>query len=130
MHTSFTFQTRDLRVSVPSWLALVAVVWWAALLNPAHSQQRFTAGLLDGIDRPGAVITVDRHPSLQTNDRHHSESARDGNPPAAAIEAAKFESAVDPVLRIVTFTLQPVARPARSPAQPRAPPADVSAHAD
>ena len=117
-------------MSVPSWLALVAVVWWAALLNPAHSHQRFSAGLLDGIDLPGAVTTADRHPSLQTNDRRRSDSARDGNPPAAAIAATTIESSVDPVVRIVTFTHLPTARPVRSPAQPRAPPADVSAHAD
>jgi hypothetical protein len=117
-------------MSVPSWLALIAVVWWAALLNPAQSHQRFTAGLLDGIDLPVAATTADRHPSLQTNDRRRSESARDGNPPAAASAVATLEASIDSVVRIVTFTHPPAAQPVRSPAQPRAPPADVSAHAD
>ncbi|MDY6946359.1 MAG: hypothetical protein SXG53_11615 [Pseudomonadota bacterium] len=117
-------------MSTPSWLALVAVVWWAALLNPAHSHQRVAAGLLDGIDLPGVVTTADRHSSLQTNDRRRSDPARDGNPPAAAIAATTIEPALDPGVRIVTFTYLPAARPIRSPAQPRAPPANVSAHAD
>jgi hypothetical protein len=117
-------------MSGPSWLALIAVVWWAALLNPAHSQQRFAAGLLDGIDLPGVVTTADRHSSLQTNDRRRSDSARDGNPPAAAVTAKTIESSVDPAVGIVAFTHPPAARPVRSPAQPRAPPANVSAHAD
>jgi hypothetical protein len=116
-------------MSAPSWLALIAVVWWAALLNPAHSHQRFAAGLLHGIDLPDAVTTAE-WPSLQTNDRRRSDSARDGNPPAAAIAAAVIEVSVDPVVRIFTFTRQPAAQPARSPAQPRAPPAGVSALAD
>ena len=117
-------------MSAPSWLALIAMVWWAALLNPAQSQQRLTTGLLDGIDLPGMVTTADRHPSLQTNDRRRSESARDGNPPATAIATATIEPTVDPAARIVTFSRRPVAQPARSPAQPRAPPANVGAHAD
>ena len=129
MHTSLTSRIRLQRMSVPSWLAFIAVIWWAALLNPAQSQQRFTAGLLDDMDLPGAVTTLDRQPSLQTNDRRRSESARDGNPPAAAIAAAMIESSVDQAVRIVTFTRLLTAQPARSPAQPRAPPADVSAHA-
>lgn len=130
MHTSIASQTWLQRMSVPSWLALVAVVWWAALLNPAQSQQRFAAGLLDGIDLPGIVTSADRHSSLQTNDRRRSDSARDGNPPAAAIAASALEFTVDPVVRIVAFTRLPTAQPARSPAQPRAPPANVGAHAD
>lgn len=116
-------------MSAPSWLALVAVVWWAALLNPAQSQ-RLADGLLDGVDLPGAAAFVDRQPSLHVSDRRRSESAREGNPPALAI-AASVTIAVfaDPVERIDAFISRPASQPARSPAQPRAPPAPVVAHA-
>lgn len=129
MHTSFTSRIRLQRMNVPSWLAFVAVIWWAALLNPAQAQPRFAAGLLDGIDLPAAVTTVDRHPSLQTNDRRRSESARDGNPPAAAIATGTIEASIGLAIQTVTVTRPLSARPVRSPAQPRAPPAEVSAHA-
>lgn len=129
MRTSVTSQIPLQRMSAPSWLAFIAVIWWAALLNPAQSQQRVTAGSLDGMDLPGVVSAMDRHPSLQTNDRRRSDAAREGNPPAAAIATVTWLFSIDPVLRVVTFTRQLTAQPARSPAQPRAPPADVSAHA-
>ena len=116
-------------MSAPAWLAFIAIVWWAALFNPAQSQQRFVAGLLDGVDVPSAVITLDRQPSLQTNDRRRSEPVRDGNPPALAISVSQPDyPAVVSVQPIGAFTQSPAAPPARSPAQPRAPP--VSAHAD
>ncbi|HEY0683814.1 MAG TPA: hypothetical protein VGD45_15885 [Steroidobacter sp.] len=116
-------------MNAPAWLAFIAIVWWAALFNPAQSQQRFVSGLLDGVDVPSALISLDRQPSLQTNDRRRAEPTRDGNPPALAIPAARLSNlAAISVQPLVAFTPSPAAQPDRSPAQPRAPP--VSAHAD
>lgn len=109
-------------MSGPSWLALVAVVWWAALVNPAGSQS-FATGMLDGNDLPAVVASADRHLSLQTSERRRSDGARDGNLPAAIASAFAVEFAVEPVQRVVAHNDRPVTKPARSPAQPRAPPA-------
>lgn len=122
MLTLLTSQPRVLRMSVPSWLTLVAIVWWAALLSPAQSQ-RFADGLFDGAAMPGAVASVDRHLALYTKERRRSDSARDGNPPAAVVTVThSIQLSFERARQTVTFSPRPAVEQARSPAQPRAPP--------
>lgn len=111
-------------MSGPAWLALVAVVWWAALLNPSQTRS-FSSGIFDGVEMPAAVVAADRHFSLQTNDRRRTDWARDGSSPAALAAAATISLFLEPVPWLDTSALRPLARTARSPAQPRAPPANT-----
>lgn len=108
-------------MSGPSWLALVAVVWWAALLNPAQARS-FSAGIFDGVSLPAAVVSSDRHFSLATNERHRADPARGGSSPLALASVFTIALFFEPIQRLVAISLLPAARPARSPAQPRAPP--------
>lgn len=111
-------------MSGPSWLALIAVVWWAALLNPAQARP-FASGIFDGVDLPAAVVSADRHLSLQTSDRRRPDTTRDGSSPAALASASSIDLALAPIQLLATTAHSPVTRPARSPAQPRAPPANT-----
>src|SRR5687767_13886951 len=102
MHSSVTTLSRNLRMGAPSWLALVALLCWAALFNPAQFQQRFVAGLLDGVGIPSAIMSQEPNASLQTNDRQRSDATREGNPPSPAIVATQvIERAVVSIRRIV-----------------------------
>lgn len=108
----------------PSWLALIAVVWWAALLNPAQARPLAT-GIFDGIDLSAAVVSADRHLSLQTSDGHRTDSARGGSSPFAFAPVFTFALSIEPIQWLATTSHPPVTRLARSPAQPRAPPANT-----
>ncbi|WP_129781607.1 hypothetical protein [Peristeroidobacter soli] len=108
----------------PSWLALIAVVWWAALLNPAQARS-FAAGIFDGVGSSAAVVSSDRHLSLQTNDRRRVDPVRFGHSPVALASVFTFALSLEPIQSFAPTTHQPASRPARSPAQPRAPPANT-----
>ncbi|GFE79275.1 hypothetical protein GCM10011487_12750 [Steroidobacter agaridevorans] len=108
----------------PAWLALIAVVWWAALLNPPQARS-FSSGIFDGLELPAAVVSADRHLSLQTNDRRRTDSARDGSSPPALASAATVDLSLEPTQWLGATTHRPTTRPTRSPAQPRAPPANT-----
>jgi hypothetical protein len=105
----------------PAWLALIAVVWWAALLNPSQARP-FATGIFDGAGLPDSVISTDRQPSLETDDRRRADQARDGSPPAALAAAATIDLSLEPMEWLGATPYRPIARPTRSPAQPRAPP--------
>jgi hypothetical protein len=109
-------------MSGPSWLALVAVVWWAALLNPAQARS-FATGIIDGIDLPAVVVSADRHLSLQTSERRRADPVRFGHSPAALASVFTFALSLEPSQWLTPTSHKPASRPARSPAQPRAPPA-------
>ena len=111
-------------MSGPSWLALIAAVCWAALLNPAQARS-FTAGIFDGVNLPATVVSADRHLSLQTSDRRRSDSARGGNSAVSLASFLTFAWSLEAIQWLVATSLPPVTRPARSPAQPRAPPANT-----
>jgi hypothetical protein len=111
-------------MSGPSWLALIAVVWWAALLNPAQARS-FASGIFDGVGLPAAVVSADRHLSLQTSDRRRSDTTRDGSSPATLSSVFQIDLALEPIQWLATRTQSPVTRPVRFPAQPRAPPANT-----
>ncbi|MBM0103391.1 hypothetical protein JM946_01480 [Steroidobacter sp. S1-65] len=115
-------------MSAPSWLAFIALLCWAALFSPAQSQHRFVAGLLDGVDIPNAIMSLERHAPLLTDDRQRSDVAHNGNPPAQGLAA---RAAIDQIVLLIRYTAAltslPAQQPIRSPAQPRAPP--VSIHA-
>jgi hypothetical protein len=117
-------------MSTPSWVGLIAVLCWAALSYPVQSHGRLSAGLLDGIDLPSIVAKMDRHASLQPNGGRRSESARGGNPPAVAHTVMAIEPPAISVIEEPAVSDIRVARLVRSPAQPRAPPAKLSAQAD
>ncbi|WP_129647385.1 hypothetical protein [Peristeroidobacter agariperforans] len=108
----------------PVWLALVAVVWWAALLNPSQART-FSTGIFDGLELPAATVSADRQLSLQTSDRRRTDSARDGSSSAVLAPAAIVHLSVEPTQWFGATTHRPIARPIRSPAQPRAPPANT-----
>jgi len=111
-------------MSGATWLALVAVVWWAALLNPSQARS-FATGIIDGVNLPAVVVSADRHLSLQTNDRRRSDSARDGSTLAALAPASTIDLSFEPTRWLGATTDRPATRPLRSPAQPRAPPANT-----
>jgi hypothetical protein len=121
MRMPLTSQTRIFSMGGPAWLALIAVVWWAALLNPSQARS-FSAGIFDGVDSTVVVVSPDRHLSIQTSDRRRSDSARGGSSPAALAPVATFDLTLEPIQWLGTITHRPITRPARSPAQPRAPP--------
>lgn len=105
----------------PSWLALIAVVWWAALLNPTQGRS-FSTGVFDGIKLPAAVVSTDRHSSLATNERQRTDAARGGHSPLALTSAFTIALFLEPIQRLVAISRPPVTRLEHSPAQPRAPP--------
>ena len=105
----------------PSWLALIAVVWWAALLNPTQGRS-FSTGIFDGIKLPAAVVSTDRHFSLATNERHRTDTARGGGPLLALAPVFTIALFLEPIQWLVAISQPPLMRPAHSPAQPRAPP--------
>ncbi|WP_116809092.1 hypothetical protein [Steroidobacter cummioxidans] len=111
-------------MSGPTWLALIAVVWWAALLNPAQAGS-FATGIFDATDLPATVASANRHLSLQTNDRRRAETMRDGSVPIALTPKLIAEVSFEPVPWLGITTHRPIARPTHSPAQPRAPPANT-----
>lgn len=121
MSNPFTARLRTVSMSGPSWLALIAVVWWAALLNPAQARS-FSAGIFDGVALPAAVASADRHSSLATNDRHRADPARGGSSPLAPASVFTIALSLEPIQWLVAVSHSPATRPARSPAQPRAPP--------
>lgn len=108
----------------PAWLALVAVVWWTALLNPSQARS-FSTGVFDRADRPATVIAADRQLSLQTNDRRRTDPAGDGSSPDALASAFAIALSFERAQGLGATTHRPTARPTRSPAQPRAPPANT-----
>lgn len=109
-------------MSGPSWLTLIAVVWWAALLNPAQAGS-YATGIFDGVDSPAAVVSADRHLSLQTSEQRRADPVRFGHSPAALASVFTFALSLEPIQWLAPTSHQPASRPARSPAQPRAPPA-------
>ncbi|HWK50177.1 MAG TPA: hypothetical protein VNR40_09835 [Steroidobacter sp.] len=111
-------------MSGPTWLALLAVVWWAALLNPAQAGS-FATGIFDANDLPATVASANRHLSLQTNDRRRAETMRDGGAPVALSPTLAIEVSFEPTEWLGLATHRPIARPTHSPAQPRAPPANT-----
>jgi hypothetical protein len=113
-------------MSGATWLALVAVLWWAALLNPSQARS-FATGIFGGAEQPAAVVSADRHLSLQTNDRRRSDSARDGSTLAALAPACTIDFSFEPTRWLGATAHRPATRPLRSPAQPRAPPANTLA---
>jgi hypothetical protein len=121
MPISFTSRSRIFSSSGPSWLALVAVVWWAALLNPAQARS-FSAGIFDGVRLPAAIVSTDRHFSLATSERHRADPPQGGSSPIALASVFTIALLVEPIQWLVAISSPPAARPVRSPAQPRAPP--------
>jgi hypothetical protein len=109
-------------MSGPTWLALIALVWWAALLNPAQAGS-FATGIFDDSDMPAAVASANRHLSVQTNDRRRAETTRDGSSPITLAPTFTIEVSFQPTLWLGTSNDRPLARSTHSPAQPRAPPA-------
>jgi hypothetical protein len=120
MSIPFTARLRTVSMSGPSWLGLIAVVWWAALLNPAQTRS-FSAGIFDGVALPAAVA-ADRHSSLATSERHRADPARGGGAPLALASIFTIALSLEPIQWLVAISHSPATRPARSPAQPRAPP--------
>jgi hypothetical protein len=108
-------------MSGPSWLTLVAVVWWAALLNPTQARS-FSSGIFGGIDLPAAAVSADRHSSVATNERHRADPARGGGSPLALAPDYTIALLFEPIQWLDAISHPPAPRPARSPAQPRAPP--------
>jgi len=102
------------------WLALIAAIWWAALLNPAQAQS-FSTGL-HGVDLPAAVVSTDWRLSIESSEGRRQDSARGGSFPAAPGSPISIELSLQPAQWYGSSSHQPAARPSRSPAQPRAPP--------
>jgi len=115
-----------LGIRAPQWLVFVALICCAVLSGPAHAQPLAKRCALPGFDSGSSIVAADRSPSLQTSDRRHDAAPSDGNPNQLAIDsiapAATRLSAIQPTK--ISFDA-PAAQQPRSPAQPRAPPADA-----
>nr|WP_298724218.1 hypothetical protein [uncultured Steroidobacter sp.] len=108
----------------PTWLALIVVVWWAALLHPAQARS-FATGIFDDNDLPIAVASENRHLSVPTNDGRHAETTHDGSSPIAPAPTFVTNLRFEPTACVGATTHRPTSRPTHSPAQPRAPPANT-----
>ena len=125
MHRLATSFLPVLRTGAPRWLVFVALVCWATLSGPAHAQL-LVEGALPGFDSRSSIVTSDRSPSLQTTDRRHAASTDDGNPMQLATDSIATISAVLSGIQPTKISFDtPAAKQPRSPAQPRAPPADT-----
>jgi len=106
------------------WLVIVALVCWATLSGPAHAQL-LVERALPGFDSRSSVVDSDRSPSLQTTDRRNDVSA-DGDPPPLATDSlAPTSTGISGTQPLGLSPDAYSAQQPRSPAQPRAPPADA-----
>jgi hypothetical protein len=104
----------------------VALMWWGVLLGPAHAQPVARESALPGFDSKSSIVASERSPSLQTTDRRHAASIDDGNPMQLATGSVATAAAILSGIQLTQIAfVGPAAQQPRSPAQPRAPPADA-----